>query len=47
MLDAFASVGAGRRDLAIADIAGVKAGFRGNRSLDVLRLAGAVPPIAN
>ena len=39
MLDAFASVGARRFDLTFTDAAGGKAGFRGNRPLDELRLA--------
>jgi hypothetical protein len=39
MLDAFASVGAGRYDLTFTNIAGEKVGFRGNRTLDQLRTA--------
>jgi hypothetical protein len=39
MLDAFAGVGAGRFDLTFTDVAGNKAGFRGNRSLNQLRPA--------
>ncbi len=39
MLDAFASVGAGRFDLTFTDAAGAKVGFRGNRPLDQLRSA--------
>jgi RepB DNA-primase from phage plasmid len=39
LLDVFASVGVGRFDLTLTDIAGVKVGFRGNRSLDQLRVA--------
>jgi hypothetical protein len=39
MLDAFASVGAGRFDLTFTDAAGEKIGFRGNRLLEQLRPA--------
>jgi len=39
MLDAFASVGAGRFDLTLTDAAGEKVAYRGNRSLDQLRSA--------
>ena len=39
MLDAFASVGAGRFDLTFTDAAGEKIGFRSNRSLAQLHLA--------
>jgi hypothetical protein len=39
MLDAFASVGAGRFDVTLTDSAGGKVSFRGNRPLDELRLA--------
>ncbi len=39
MLDAFAGVGVQRFDLTLTDLAGNKAEFRGNLSLDQLRLA--------
>lgn len=39
MLDAFASVGAGRFDLTFTDAAGEKTGFRGNRPIGQLRPA--------
>ncbi len=39
MLNAFASVGAKQFDLTLTDIAGEKAGFRGNRSLEQLHSA--------
>jgi RepB DNA-primase from phage plasmid len=43
MLDAFASVGAGRFDITYTDVAGGKVGFRGNRSFE--QLHPAIPEI--